>query len=86
MVKPGPSAAAYFDLPAYLTELGSTDLIDLDVAAQLEGDDLLLTGYVETFIEREQLIALTEVVPGIDGGKCNATLYSSAGNLHRCRR
>lgn len=58
--------AAQFDLAAYLDELGNNELATLDVAAQLDDQELVLTGFVETFIQREQLVALTEVVPGIE--------------------
>ena len=58
--------APQFDLAAYLDELGNSELATLDVAAQLDDQELVLTGFVETFIQREQLVALTEVVPGIE--------------------
>jgi nucleoid-associated protein YgaU len=60
------AAATQFDLAAYLEELGNPELAALNVAARLDAQELALTGYVETFTQREQIIALTEVVPGIE--------------------
>jgi nucleoid-associated protein YgaU len=67
----GPNGTTQFDLAAYLTELGNEELADLGVTANLDDDRLGLTGYVATFVQREELLEVAQTLPGIE--EVNAT-------------
>ncbi|MDQ3247744.1 MAG: LysM peptidoglycan-binding domain-containing protein, partial [Chloroflexota bacterium] len=59
-----------FDLKSFLTQKERSDLVQLEVAATLQGERLNLRGFVQMDAERRDLISLAATAPGV--GEVNA--------------
>lgn len=54
-----------FDLQQYLRELGYTQLAELKIDARIQGQTLVLTGFVHLDAQRRELIEIARSVPGV---------------------
>lgn len=61
----GLNATQPFDLQSYLVGLNRSDLAQLGVSAARQGDVLSLQGLVPSFVARQDLLELTQRIPGV---------------------
>lgn len=57
--------AAIFDIRRYLRDAGNVELAELAIDARIQGQTLLLQGFVHLDVQRRQLIEIARAVPGI---------------------
>ena len=54
-----------FDIRQYLRDLGRAELAELGIDARLQGETLLLQGFVHLDAQRRQLLELARAIPGV---------------------
>jgi hypothetical protein len=54
-----------FDIRQYLREEGFAELAELAIDARLQGETLLLQGFVHLDVQRRQLLEIASTIPGV---------------------
>lgn len=57
--------ATIFDIRQYLRNGGNVELAELAIDARLQGETLLLQGFVHLDVQRRQLLEIAEAIPGV---------------------